>query len=281
MEMEMAKTLMIQGTMSNVGKTTIAAGLCRILAQDGCRVAPFKPQNLSSNAFVTKTGGQIGIGQAVQAEAAGIESDGRMNPVLVKPCAGGAEVYLNGKPVPGITEYGQMHKLMPEVLASFHSLEKEYDYIIIEGAGAAAELNFMDHDISNTGFAKEISAPILLVGDIERGGVFASLFGTVGLFDAESRSLVKGFIINRLSGDPKYLGTGPSRLEDLTGIPVLGIIPKLDIHLQEEDMPGTAFHDDTLLLDKAYREKQFDKLADGLRNALDMKVIYKILEGNQ
>ncbi len=277
METEMAKTLMIQGTMSNVGKTTLTTGLCRILAQEGYRVAPFKPQNLSSTAFVTKAGEQIGIGQAVQAEAAGIEPDGRMNPVLVKPDIDGATYCLNGIQVPGITEYGQMDRLMPEVLRSFHSLENDYDIIIIEGAGAAAELNYLDHDISNMGFAKEISTPVLLIGDIECGGVFASLYGTVELFDEASRSLVKGFIINRLCGNVKHLGTAPKKLEELTGIPVLGIVPKLDIHLQEEDMPGTTFHDNALLEDKAYREKQFDILADALRNTLNMAAIYRIL----
>ena len=276
----MAKKLMIQGTMSNVGKTTLTAGLCRILAQDGHRVAPFKPQNLASAAYVTKSGDKIGIGQAVQAEAAGIEPDGRMNPVLVKPCGSGTEVCIRGKPVPGITEYGSMTKLMPEVVSAFQSLEKEYDIIIIEGAGAAAELNLMDRDIANMGFAKKVSAPVIIVGDIERGGVFASLYGTFGLFDDAAKKLVRGFVINRLSGDPKHLGTGPSRLTDLTGVPVLGVVPKLDIHLQEEDIPGPIPRDDSLLENKAYREHQLDLLADALRKALDMDAVYKILEEN-
>ena len=276
----MAKKLMIQGTMSNVGKTTLTAGLCRILAQDGHRVAPFKPQNLASAAYVTKSGDKIGIGQAVQAEAAGIEPDGRMNPVLVKPCGSGTEVCIRGKPVPGITEYGSMTKLMPEVVSAFQSLEKEYDIIIIEGAGAAAELNLMDRDIANMGFAKKVSAPVIIVGDIERGGVFASLYGTFGLFDDAAKKLVRGFVINRLSGDPKHLGIGPSRLTDLTGVPVLGVVPKLDIHLQEEDIPGPIPRDDSLLENKAYREHQLDLLADALRKALDMDAVYKILEEN-
>ena len=276
----MAKKLMIQGTMSNVGKTTLTAGLCRILAQDGHRVAPFKPQNLASAAYVTKSGDKIGIGQAVQAEAAGIEPDGRMNPVLVKPCGSGTEVCIRGKPVPGITEYGSMTKLMPEVVSAFQSLEKEYDIIIIEGAGAAAELNLMDRDIANMGFAKKVSAPVIIVGDIERGGVFASLYGTFGLFDDAAKKLVRGFVINRLSGDPKHLGTGPSGLTDLTGVPVLGVVPKLDIHLQEEDIPGPIPRDDSLLENKAYREHQLDLLADALRKALDMDAVYKILEEN-
>ena len=276
----MAKKLMIQGTMSNVGKTTLTAGLCRILAQDGHRAAPFKPQNLASAAYVTKSGDKIGIGQAVQAEAAGIEPDGRMNPVLVKPCGSGTEVCIRGKPVPGITEYGGMTKLMPEVVSAFQSLEKEYDIIIIEGAGAAAELNLMDRDIANMGFAKKVSAPVIIVGDIERGGVFASLYGTFGLFDDAAKKLVRGFVINRLSGDPKHLGTGPSRLTDLTGVPVLGVVPKLDIHLQEEDIPGPIPRDDSLLENKEYREHQLDLLADALRKALDMDAVYKILEEN-
>lgn len=277
----MAKTLMIQGTTSNVGKTTLTAGLCRILAQDGHRVAPFKPQNLASAAYVTKSGDRIGIGQAVQAEAAGIEPDGRMNPVLVKPCGVGTEVCIRGKPVPGIKKYGEMVQLMPEVLAAFRSLEKEYDTIIIEGAGAAAELNLMDRDISNMGFAKEIQTPVVIVGDIERGGVFASLYGTFGLFDDAAKKLVRGFVINRLSGDAKHLGAGPSRLTDLTGVPVLGVVPKLDIHLQEEDIPGPIPRDNSLLEDKAYRERQLDLLADALRESLDMDAIYRILEEKQ
>ncbi|HJJ29924.1 MAG TPA: cobyric acid synthase [Methanocorpusculum sp.] len=276
----MAKTLMIQGTASNVGKTTLTAGLCRILAQDGHRVAPFKPQNLSSTAFVTRSGDKIGIGQAIQAEAAGIEPDGRMNPVLVKPCKGGTEICIRGKQIPGIKKYGEMVQLMPEVLSAFRSLEKEYDIIVIEGAGAAAELNLMDRDIANMGFAKEINAPVIIVGDIERGGVFASLYGTFGLFDEAAKNLVRGFIINRLSGDAKHLGIGPARLTELTGVPVLGVVPKLDIHLQEEDVPGVGSSDDSLLLDKNYREHQLDLLADALRKSLDMDAIYRILEIN-
>jgi len=170
---------------------------------------------------------------------------------------------------------------MPEVLSAFHSLEEEYEYIIIEGAGAAAELNLMDRDISNMGFAKNVSAPVIIVGDIERGGVFASLYGTFGLFDDAAKSLVRGFVINRLSGDAKHLGTGPASLTELTGVPVLGVVPKLDIHLQEEDIPGPVPRDDSLLADKSYREHQLDLLADALRESLDMDALYKILEENQ
>jgi adenosylcobyric acid synthase len=204
-----------------------------------------------------------------------------MNPVLVKPCGVGTEVCIRGKPVPGIKKYGEMVQLMPEVLAAFRSLEEEYDTIIIEGAGAAAELNLMDRDISNMGFAKEINTPVVIVGDIERGGVFASLYGTFGLFDDAAKKLVRGFVINRLSGDAKHLGAGPSRLTDLTGVPVLGVVPKLDIHLQEEDIPGPIPRDNSLLEDKAYRERQLDLLADALRESLDMDAIYRILEEKQ
>ena len=196
----MAKVIMVQGTMSNAGKSLLCAGLCRIFRQDGLRVAPFKSQNMALNSFITRQGLEMGRAQVVQAEAAGVEPDVRMNPVLLKPVTNmGSQVIVRGE-VRGnyrASEYYQMKKsLIPEVKAAFDSLSEEYDVIVIEGAGSPAEINLKKDDFVNMGMAKIARAPVLLVGDIDRGGVFAQLYGTVALLDPEERDMIKATVIH-------------------------------------------------------------------------------------
>ena len=198
----MALNLMLQGTMSNAGKSLLAAALCRIFRQDGYRVAPFKSQNMALNSFITAEGGEMGRAQVVQAEAAGIAPDVRMNPILLKPTTdSGSQVIVNGQVVGNMraTEYyRRKREFLPAVTAAYESLAAEYDVIVIEGAGSPAEINLKADDIVNMGLAKLVDAPVLLAGDIDRGGVFAQLYGTVELLEADERARIRGLIINKL-----------------------------------------------------------------------------------
>lgn len=230
---------MIQGTASNAGKSFICTGLCRILKQDGWRVAPFKSQNMALNSGVTQDGKEIGRAQIMQAEAAGLQPSVHMNPVLLKPTGEtGSQVIVNGKPLGTMTarEYFSFRKkLLPTIKESFNILAAEHDIIIVEGAGSPAEINLQQDDIVNMGLAEMLNAPVLITGDIDRGGVFASLYGTAALVQPEHRRRIKGFIINRFRGDKTLLGSGPAQLEQLSGIPVVGIIPYIPIALDDED----------------------------------------------
>ena len=205
----MAKAIMIQGTASNAGKSLLAAGLCRVFRQDGYRVAPFKAQNMALNSFITEEGLEMGRAQVVQAEAAGVAPSVRMNPVLLKPTNDtGSQVIVNGIPrgTMRASEYYQYKKkLIPEVMAAYQSLADEYDIIVIEGAGSPAEINLRQDDFVNMGMAKLADAPVLLVGDIDRGGVFASLYGTVALLEPDEQARIKGFVINKFRGDVEIL----------------------------------------------------------------------------
>ncbi|MGN1025811.1 MAG: cobyric acid synthase [Faecousia sp.] len=241
----MAKNIMIQGTMSNVGKSLLCAGLCRIFKQDGYRVAPFKSQNMALNSFITKNGGEMGRAQVVQAEAAGISPDVRMNPILLKPTTDvGSQVIVNGV-VQGnmraMEYYRRKRDYIPAVMEAYHSLENEYDIIVIEGAGSPAEINLKQEDIVNMGLAQLVDAPVLLVGDIDRGGVFAQLYGTVALLEEEERTRIKGTIVNKFRGDRSILEPGIRILEDLCKVPVAGVIPYVHVDVDDEDSLSERF----------------------------------------
>ena len=235
----MAKNIMIQGTMSNAGKSLLAAGLCRIFKQDGYRVAPFKSQNMALNSVITEAGGEMGRAQVVQAEAAGVRPDVRMNPILLKPTTDvGSQVIVNGV-VQGnmraMEYYRRKSEYIPAVLAAYHSLAAENDIIVIEGAGSPAEINLKDQDIVNMGLARMVDAPVLLVGDIDRGGVFAQLYGTVALLEEDERRRVKGTIVNKFRGDRAILQPGIEMLEKLCGVPVAGVVPYVHVDIDDED----------------------------------------------
>ena len=235
----MARNIMIQGTMSNAGKSLLCAGLCRIFRQDGYRVAPFKSQNMALNSFITASGGEMGRAQVVQAEAAGIAPDVRMNPILLKPTTDvGSQVIVNGQ-VQGnmraMEYYRRKREFLPAVLDAYRSLDEEYDIIVIEGAGSPAEINLKQEDIVNMGLAKLVDAPVLLVGDIDRGGVFAQLYGTVALLEPEERARIKGTIINKFRGDRAILEPGLRTLETLCGVPVAGVVPYVHVDVDDED----------------------------------------------
>ena len=231
---------MIQGTGSHVGKSVLTAALCRIFKEDGINVAPFKSQNMALNSFVTEEGGEMGRAQVVQAEAAGLKPQVDMNPVLIKPHTDvGAQVIIHGK-VYGNFSATDFHsfkkKAMPFVAESYKCLSERHDLIVIEGAGSPAEVNLRENDIANMGTAHMADAPVLLVGDIDKGGVFASLVGTLELLDDRDKKRIKGFIINKFRGDLSLLKPGLDFLEEKTGLPVLGVIPYFkDIYIQEED----------------------------------------------
>ena len=235
----MAKNIMIQGTMSNAGKSLLCAGLCPIRRQDGYRVAPFKSQNMALNSFITTDGGEMGRAQVVQAEAAGIEPDVRMNPILLKPTTDvGSQVIIAGQ-VQGnmraMEYYRRKREYIPAILEAYNSLASEYDIIVIEGAGSPAEINLKQEDIVNMGLAKLVDAPVLLVGDIDRGGVFAQLYGTVALLEEDEQKRIKGTVVNKFRGDRSILEPGIRILEELCGVPVAGVIPYTHVDIDDED----------------------------------------------
>lgn len=235
----MAKAIMIQGTMSNVGKSFFTAGLCRILKQDGYRAAPFKSQNMALNSYVTRDGYEMGRAQVMQAEAAGVEPDVSMNPILLKPMTDvGSQVIVNGRVLKNMRadEYFQYKKkLVPEIKKAYEKLDRAYDMIVIEGAGSPVELNLKQDDIVNMGLAKLLHAPVLLVGDIDRGGIFAQMIGTCDLMEPEERELVKGLIVNKFRGDRGLFAEGVAILEEKCGLPVLGVVPYMDVDIDDED----------------------------------------------
>lgn len=234
-----AKVIMVQGTMSNAGKSFLVAGLCRVFMQDGYRTAPFKSQNMALNSYITKDGLEIGRAQAMQAEAAGIEPTVEMNPILLKPTSNvGSQVIVNGEVLGNMKAmdyYANKKQLIPEIEKAFRKLSDEYDVIVIEGAGSPAEINLKDNDIVNMGMARIAEAPVLLCGDIDRGGVFASLYGTVKLLEEEEQSRIKGLIINKFRGDVDILRPGLEMIEEKTGIPVVGVVPMTPLDIDDED----------------------------------------------
>lgn len=234
-----AKSIMVQGTASDSGKSTLVTGLCRYYKNRGLRVFPFKSQNMASNSAFTLEGKEISKAQITQAEAAGLEADIRMNPIFLRPSSDtGSDVILNGE-VHGhmsAMDYTKLKKdLKPFLRETYEEIEKENDLIILEGAGSPAEINLQENDLVNMGMAEIADCPVILVADIDLGGVFASIYGTVLLQKPEDRERIKGIIINKFRGDVDILRPGLDMIEDLTGIPVIGVVPYSDIHIEEED----------------------------------------------
>ncbi|WP_306674493.1 cobyric acid synthase [Endozoicomonas sp. ISHI1] len=246
---------MVQGTTSDAGKSALVTGLCRALSRRGISVAPFKPQNMALNSAVTEDGGEIGRAQALQALAAGLEPHTDMNPVLLKPNSDiGAQVIVNGRSI-GEMNAQTYHDLKPSllksVLESWRRLVAQYDFVLVEGAGSPAEINLRDRDIANMGFAEAADCPVIIVADIDKGGVFAHLYGTLALLSESEQKRVAGFVINRFRGDIKLLEPGLEWLEQKTGKPVLGVLPYLHgLHLEAEDaiQSQQVCHDNDVVL---------------------------------
>ncbi len=235
----MARPIMIQGTMSNSGKSLLVTALCRIFTQDGYRVAPFKSQNMALNSYVTWDGGEMGRAQVAQAEACGLEPDVRMNPILLKPTSDiGSQVIVHGRVVGQYSArdyFAKKKSYIPEIMEDYESLAKECDIIVIEGAGSPAEINLKSDDIVNMGLAALVDAPVLLTGDIDPGGVFAQLYGTVALLEPDEQARIQGLIINKFRGDKTILDPGIAMLEEKMHIPVIGTIPYLSVDIDDED----------------------------------------------
>lgn len=259
----MAKNIMIQGTMSDAGKSLLVTALCRIFKQDGYKVAPFKSQNMGSSSVILANGKEMSRPQVIQARAAGIEPDVRMNPILLKPTSDmSSQVVINGEAQGNMSAkdyFKRKPDYVPNIMEAYKSLAQEYDIIVLEGAGSPAELNLKESDIVNMGMAKMVDAPVLLVGDIDRGGVFAQLYGTISLLEEEEQARIKGTIINKFRGDKEILRPGLIILEDICKKPVLGLIPYINLDIAKIE------------------DSQFDALADIVRPDLDMEAIYRIL----
>lgn len=255
----MVKSIMVQGTASDAGKSIIAAGLCRLLKQDGFKVVPFKSQNMALNSYITLDGYEMGRAQVVQAEAAQVIPDVRMNPVLLKPTSDRkSQVVFMGKVLKDMDalEYHDFKQtLLPQIKAVYEELSQENDVIVLEGAGSPAEINLNDRDIVNMGMARLVDVPVILVADIDKGGVFASIYGTIALIPEEDRHRIKGVIINKFRGDVALLQSGIDMIETLTQVPILGVVPYADLDLDSEDslalMSKNRQFDSTKTLDVA------------------------------
>ena len=234
-----AKSIMVQGTMSGAGKSLLAAGLCRVFAQDGYRVAPFKSQNMALNSSITAEGAEMGRAQVVQAEAAGVPPEVAMNPILLKPTNDtGSQVIVNGQAIGTMSArdyFAFKHELVPDIMSAYNDLASRFDIIVLEGAGSPAEVNLQDDDIVNMGMARMAGAPVLLAGDIDRGGVFAQLLGTLMLLTDDERRLCKGLIVNKFRGDKSILDPGLDILRERSGLPIAGVIPYTLLDIDDED----------------------------------------------
>ena len=235
----MAKAIMIQGTMSNAGKSLIAAALCRIFRQDGYSVAPFKSQNMALNSYITADGLEMGRAQVMQAEAAGVEPSVLMNPILLKPTSDvGSQVIVNGEVVGNMRAmeyFRRKREFIPKIMDAYDTLSARYDIIVIEGAGSPAELNLKADDIVNMGMARLAKSPVILVGDIDRGGVFAQLIGTVKLLEPSEQEMIKALIVNKFRGDRSIFRSGVEILEQRSGKPVAGVVPYVHCDIEDED----------------------------------------------
>lgn len=241
----MKGAIMFQGTASSVGKSLLTAAFCRIFFQDGYQVTPFKSQNMALNSFITKQGLEMGRAQVFQAEAAGIEPRVEMNPILLKPTTDlGSQVIVMGKVVQNMqaSEYFRYKKQLRQLVQkTYQKLVADFQIAVIEGAGSPAEINLKSEDLVNMGMAKMAKSPVVLIGDIDRGGVFAALYGTIMLLEPEERALIKGVIINKFRGDLSLLDSGLQQLEELLRIPVLGVVPHIDLQIDDEDSVTERF----------------------------------------
>ncbi|MBP3196342.1 MAG: cobyric acid synthase, partial [Butyrivibrio sp.] len=241
----MAKVIMIQGTMSNAGKSVIAAGLCRIFADDGFKTAPFKSQNMALNSYITEEGLEMGRAQVMQAECARQKPLSIMNPILLKPTGNtSSQVIVNGIPLCNMNAmeyFRHRQEYVKDIMAAYNKLSEMVDIIVVEGAGSPVEMNLKKGDIVNMGLAKLIDAPVFLVGDIDRGGVFAQLLGTLNLFEEDERARVKGLIVNKFRGDAALFEDGVKILEERGQTKVLGVVPYLDVKLDDEDSLSERF----------------------------------------
>jgi adenosylcobyric acid synthase len=277
-----AKLIMIQGTTSGAGKSTIAIGLCRLFSDRGYNVAPFKAQNMSSNFFTTSSGSKMALVQAIQAVAARKEPDPRMNPILLKPLGEyRSTVFLNGR------FYSEMYAkeyyekfVIPQgltmVLKALDSLRSENDIIVIEGAGSPSEINIAKYDIANMLLAQEVGAPVIIVADIERGGCFASIVGTAQLLKPTHRAMVKGFLINKFRGDITLIAPAIKEVQKMTKKRILGIIPKIEFNLPEEDSLVGSVAGKAEVPREAWNW-QIDLIAKAIKENIDMERISKVV----
>lgn len=276
--------ILVLGTSSGAGKTTFCAMLCRYLSKRGMDPVPFKGLNLSLNSYATQDGGEIGIGQAFQAWSAGVEPETDMNPVLLKPSGSGRiQLVLNGKPAADIDKERPMDRpaAMREAVKAYRRLESKHGVVVCEGSGSPVELNIMDGDIANVGMMRSVGMPTILVGDIERGGVFAALYGTWRLLPDEVRPMVRGFVINRFRGEASILQSGIERIEELTGMRCLGVLPYADLRFPEED----SLSDSNGKLNGTDARQAFMDNVDELleiaeRSGLDLEAIEKMTGGS-
>jgi len=279
----MTKTIMFQGTASDVGKTLITLAICRIYNQQGFKTAPFKSQNMVADSFITGEGHEIAIAQALQAEAASSRPDVSMNPILMKPQGdNNSEIFIEGRSVGLMTAeeyYSKKDKLLKAINKSLNNLKENFQLIVLEGGGSPAEVNLKDQDLVNMKAAEIADAPVILIADIERGGVFGSIIGTLELLETSERERVKGIIINKFRGNPERFIEGKQHIEDLTGLPVLGVMPYLDhLAIPDEDSCGQQREKlDYKDISLNERLKNYDILATEFKKNIDMEKLEMII----
>lgn len=271
--------LLVLGTSSGAGKTTFCAMLCRLALRKGLDPVPFKALNLSLNSYATQNGGEIGMGQAFQAWSSGLEPETDMNPVLLKPSGNGViQLVLGGRPAMDVTRDRPMDRdlALDAAEQAFGRLSERHGFVVCEGSGSPVEMNIMDRDVANIGMMRRLGVPSVLVGDIERGGVYAAIYGTWLLVPEDVRPLLKGFVINRFRGEPSILGSGIRELERLTGMRCLGVLPYMDLRFPEEDSLSSS---DGKLEGSDARSafmSNIDEMADACEGALDLESLLEI-----
>lgn len=276
-------SIMVQGTTSSAGKSMLCTALCRIFVEDGFTVFPFKSQNMSSKSYILEDGREISTAQALQAVAARLKPDSRMNPILLKPTGDRtSQVFIDGenKYTMDAVEYFKFKSsLKPMILETFKEIESTYDIVVIEGAGSPAEINLKENDIVNMGMAEMANSPVLLIADIDRGGVFASLYGTVMLLEEEERKRIKGLVINKFRGDISLLQSGIDMIEKLIHIPVVGTIPYVHLELEDEDSLLDYEKNCNSKEQREWeREEEISKFAKVVRENINMEYIYSVLK---